>query len=212
MTRTFRYTNPDARARDEERRRFRVVLLWLLALYALVFVVACNGSDGNPVSPTPQPTAPAPPAPRVIRQGTIPFEAPTSDYFQFFVIPIIDATPGRWEATVDWSNEANTLWMWVAEGVCSVEQFSNEACPFDAACPCRFAIRSETATPKPRVLTIPSAAGGTRTLIIGNLGPHADTAQFRVTVTGSAAITGDSTHAASVSPVSTALKTFRSKK
>ena len=205
MTHSIRQLNGAASER-EERRRFRWALAGLAAVFTTIALVACGGSDTNPVSPTVPPTPAPPPAPRLIRQGSVPMEAPTNDSFHFFLTPITDAASGRWDATVDWSNEANTLWMWVADGVCTVDQFSSDACPLDAACPCRFVSRSEVATPKPRVLSIPAAAGGTRTLIVANLGPGAETVQFRVTLTASNAATTVSAQTADVAPVSTARK------
>ena len=214
MTHSIRQLNGAASEHDEERRRFRWALAGVAAVFTTIVLVACGGSETNPVSPT-VPVSPAPPpAPRLIRQGSVPLAAPTDDAFHFFVAPITDGASGRWDATVDWSNEANTLWIWVADGVCTVDQFASDACPFDAACPCRFVSRSETATPKPRVLTIPSAAGGTRTLILANLGPGAETVQYRVTLTaangaatGSAQTSSVTATTGSDAPVSTARKT-----
>ena len=218
MTHLKRQLNGAANERDEERRRFQWALAGLAAVFATIVLVACGGSETNPVSPTVPVTPVPPPAPRLIRQGSVPLAAPTDDSLYFFLTPITDGASGRWDATVDWSNEANTLWIWVADGVCTVDQFSSDACPFDAACPCRFVSRSETATPKPRVLTIPAAAGGTRTLIFANLGPGAETVQYRVTLTGSTAATTGSAQTASVAaatdsdaPVSTARKRLERK-
>jgi len=204
VTHSIRQLNGVASERHEERRRFRWALAGLAAVFTTIALVACGGSESNPVAPT---TPAAPPAPRVIQQGTFTLRAPEDDGYFFGLATIPDGGAGRWEATVDWGSEANTLWMWVAEGACSADQFANEACPFDAACPCRFAIRSETATPKPRVLTIPSAAGGTRTLIIMNLGPREETGQYRVTLTGANTATTVGAQTASIAPVSTARKT-----
>jgi hypothetical protein len=207
VTHAIRQLNGAAIERDEERRRFRWALAGLAAVFTTIVLVACGGSDTNPVSPTVPATPAPPPAPRLIRQGSVPMDAPTDDAFHFFLIPITDAASGRWDATVDWSDEANTLWVWVADGVCSVDQFASDTCPFDAACPCRFVSRSESAKPKPRALTIPAAAGGTRTLIFANLGPGAETVQYRVTLTASNAATTSSAQTASVAPASTARKT-----
>jgi hypothetical protein len=49
-----------------------------------------------------------------------------------------------------------------------------------ASCPCQFVVRSETTAPKPRVLTIEGAQGGTRTLILINLGPREESVTYRV--------------------------------
>jgi hypothetical protein len=190
--------------RNEERRRFRKVLVGLTVVLSVTALLACSGSEKNPVAPT---TPTAPPAPRVIQQGAFTLDAPDEDGYFFGLTTIADNGAGRWEATVDWGSEANTLWMWVAEGVCSVDQFANEACPFDAACPCRFVVRSEAATPKPRVLTVPGTAGGTRTLIIMNLGPREETGQYRVTLTAANGATSLNAPTAGAAHLSTARKT-----
>jgi len=50
----------------------------------------------------------------VSRQGTLALRAPTADSIYFAPVTVSDAAAGRWEATLDWANEANTLWIWVA--------------------------------------------------------------------------------------------------
>jgi hypothetical protein len=206
--------NGAAAERDDERRRFRWALTGLTVVFSVIALVACGGSEANPVAPT---TPAAPPAPRVIQQGTFTLGAPEDDGYFFGLTTITDPSSGRWDATVDWGSEANTLWMWVADGVCSAEQFKSDGCPFDATCTCRFAIRSETATPKPRVLTIPGAAGGSRTLIIMNLGPREETGQYRVTLTPSNGVTSSGPYlvtaaAGSRSGMSTERKTLPSRR
>ena len=191
---------------DEQRRRFRWALFGLLSLYSLIFLVSCgDGPEGNPVSPTR-----AQPAQRVLQQGSFTLRAPVDDAVYFGVVPVTDSASDSWEANVDWRSEANTMWMWVADGACSVEQFETGGCPFDSSCPCRITIRSETGTPKPRVLTIAGASGGTRTLIVANLGPGEETVQYRVMLTSSAGTAGASVQTTSVTDsrrVSTARKT-----
>jgi hypothetical protein len=102
---------------------------------------------------------------------------------QFAVAPITESSGVLWEATADWTSGSNTLWMWVANGVCTAEEFAKPECPSEAACQCQFAIRSEAGTPKPRVLAIPNATAATRTLIVANLGPGEETVTYRVMVT-----------------------------
>lgn len=173
-------------------QRFALRRLGLLCSVAAVLVLAACGGDSSsssPAAPTTVPPAPAPapapppPSPRLVQQGTMNISAPQGDSVYFSVAPITDNTAGRWEATVDWLDPANELWMWVANGVCTAQQFARDDCPFEATCPCQFAIRSEVATPKPRVLSLPNAAGGTRTLIVVNLGPKEETATYRVMLT-----------------------------
>jgi len=163
------------------RPRARLSLLGIVCGVGLC-VTSCGGDSDTPSSPTRVST----PTPRLVQQGSFPLRAPEQDGVYFQLSTITDASAGLWEATVDWTNQANTLWMWVANGVCAVDQFARDECPFDATCPCQFAVRSELATPKPRVLSIPGAPGGTRTLIVMNLGPQADTATYRVMLTPTA--------------------------
>ena len=149
-TRTRRFSGGTIRVRDEWRRAIRTVLGGLVALCAVVLLASCGSdSGGNPASPSPAPTA-APPTPRMLQQGSIALSAPTADSVFFALTTVTDPVAGRWETTVDWTNEANTLWMPVADCACTVEQFAKPECPDEVTCPCRFAIRSETATPKPR--------------------------------------------------------------
>jgi len=164
------------------------VSCWSFAclLWASLSVVSCGGgeSGGNPVSSTQVS------APRLLQQGNFSLPAPDEDGAFFAQTAITDPSAGLWEATVDWAIATNTLWMWVANGTCTVEQFARPDCPFEVTCPCQFTIRSETATPKPRVLTIPNAPGGTRTLIVLNLGPREEEATYRVMLTPSSLLGG----------------------
>jgi len=98
---------------------------------------------------------------------------------------------------------------WVANGVCTAQQFARDDCPFEATCPCQFTIRSEVATPKPRVLTIPNAPGGTRTLIVVNLGPKEETATYRVMLTPGSTASSVAALSSSSAGVSTGLKHLR---
>jgi hypothetical protein len=109
----------------------------------------------------------------------------------FDIAQVTDAAIGRWEANVDWAISTNLLPMWVADAACTVEKFSKEACPLEAACECQFGVRSETAMPKPRLLTIPNAPGGTRTLIVLNLGPREEVVNYRVTLTSPGSDSGE---------------------
>jgi hypothetical protein len=167
-------------------------LLTLLGLMA-VAGVSCGGDSKNPASATLVTTAPTP---RTIAQGSFALAAPTEDSVFFALVPITDSSAGTWEATVDWTLATNTLWMYVANGSCTVAQFASDDCPDTAACACQFTVRSEVATPKPRVLTIPGAAGGTRTLIVVNVGPREDTSSYTVRLTPSSTTSAmDGAHA-----------------
>jgi hypothetical protein len=197
-------TQPARTRSPFDRSRLRPMVL-VFGIGALLCATACGGDGSSGSSPTSVST----PTPRLVQQGTFNLSGPdaATGNVYFSLATMTDASPGRWEATVDWASATNELWMWVANGACTVEQFSRDDCPFDAACPCQFAVRSETATPKPRVLSIGSAQGGARTLIVLNLGPGAETATYRVMLTPSG-IVADSLSAsrATSTPVSTGRK------
>jgi hypothetical protein len=189
----------------------RVALLCAIA--TSMVVAACGGDNASsspaaPTTVTPAP-APTPPSPRLVQQGTLNLAAPKDETVYFALASITDNAAGRWETTVDWTDPANELWMWVANGVCTAQQFARDDCPFEATCPCQFAIRSEVATPKPRVLTIPNATGGTRTLIVVNLGPQEETATYRATLTPGSTASSVAAVSSSIAGVSTGLKNFR---
>jgi len=173
----------------------------------LLCVAACGGEGGN----TPSGPTTVTPSPRLVQQGTFNISAPEGDGVFFALASMSDSSTGRWEATVDWTNATNELWMWVANGVCTVEQFSRDDCPFDATCPCQFTVRSETAVPKPRVLTIASAPGGTRTLIVLNLGPGAETANYRVMLTPSSVVANSVSTQETKATMATGRKVFHAR-
>ena len=197
------------------RRAVSAHIALLCAIGTLIVVAACGGdNDSNSpaapstVTPAPAP-APTPPSPRLVQQGTMNLSAPKDDTVHFSLASITDNASGRWETTVDWTDPANELWMWVANGVCTAQQFARDDCPFEATCPCQFTIRSEVATPKPRVLTIPNAPGGTRTLIVVNLGPKEETATYRVMLTPGSTASSVAALSSSGAGVSTGLKHLR---
>ena len=183
-----------------------------LAIGTLIVVAACGGDNNSnsPAAPTTVTPAPAPaPTPRLVQQGTMNLSAPKDDTVHFSLASITDNASGRWETSVDWTDPANELWMWVANGVCTTQQFARDDCPFEATCPCQFTIRSEVATPKPRVLTIPNAPGGTRTLIVVNLGPKEETATYRVMLTPGSTASSVAALSSSGSGASTGQKHMR---
>ena len=162
--------------RPRTSSRLQGLALWC-AVGALLCTTACGEESNGGLGPSP------PPAPRVVQQGSFALGAPDGESVHFAIAPIAESSGALWEATADWTAGTNTLWMWVTNGVCTPEQFALPECPFEAECPCQFAIRSEVATPKPRVLAIPNATAAARTLIVANLGPGEETVNYRVTVT-----------------------------
>jgi hypothetical protein len=161
----------------------RRMLVGAVAVACLGVGAGCGGG-GESVGPSPLPTT------RVVVEGAFRLAAPVDDGVFFTTIPVTDSATGNWRATVDWTHGSNTLWVWVANGTCAVEQFAAPECPFESSCACQFLVRSETGTPKPRVLTVANAAGGTRTLIIANLGPEEESGSYQITLQSAAALAG----------------------
>jgi hypothetical protein len=92
--------------------------------------------------------------PTVVGQGNLTLDGPDEDGVTFYDHARIDTTAtGRLETTVNWTYASNSVWMYIAEGDCSGEKFTNPDCPGGPTCECRFSVISERDTPKPRVLT-----------------------------------------------------------
>jgi hypothetical protein len=154
---------------------------------ALALLVACGGSSVT-APPTPVATPTPGPVRTVVAQGNLTVSAPSSHYTYFKRALISTTAAGTLATTVDWTYPTNTLWMYMAEGECTADQFASDDCP-GPACACKFSVESEADTPKPRVLTVPNASPGGRTLIIWNLGPTEEACSYQavLTTTGTAA-------------------------
>ena len=171
---------PSIRIGTRHGSSIATALTHAVAIAALILLAACSDSDSDSSS---SPTRVGASSPRVVQQGSFTLPAPTADAVYFDLATITDASSGKWEATVDWTNAGNELWMWVTNGACTADQFAREDCPFETTCPCQFGARSEMATPKPRLLTLSNASAGAHSLIIANLGPSDETASYQVTMT-----------------------------
>jgi hypothetical protein len=152
----------------------------------LTLALAACGVDSSPtLQPTPTPT----PAPvrSVVAAGSFTLRGPAPCGATYFRRVTIDtARAGVLEITVDWTYSTNTLWMYVAEGDCTSDQFAGSDCP-GPACACRFSVVSEQVAPKPRVLTVPTAAPGMRALIVWNHGPREESCSYQAVLTSAAA-------------------------
>jgi hypothetical protein len=118
----------------------------------------------------------------LISQGSFELSAPTEDTSYFYRFGINTTVPGSLETTVDWTSPENEVWMYIAEGACTLEQFANPDCPGET-CACRFSVVSEVRAPKPRVLTLANASPGTRALFIWNLGPREESGSYQSVLT-----------------------------
>ncbi len=149
----------------------------------LPWLSSCGGSAATPTVPTPTP-APTP-VRSVLTQGNFSMGAPDPDGTTYFRrVRFENAAAGALDTTVEWTYPSNTLWMYEADGECTVDQFASDACP-DGACPCKFVVVSELSSPKPRVLSIANAGPGVRTLFVWNLGPREDACSYQAVLTSS---------------------------
>ncbi len=165
----------------------RQAIVGWTAAFALVctltWLAACGGGgNGVTVSPTPVATPTPGPVRTVVGQGSFALCAPTHRYTYFSWATITTRASGTLDTTVDWTYATNTLFMYMADGECTGDQFASDDCP-GPACACKFSVTSEAQTPKPRVLSVPNAAAGTRTLIVWNQGPTEESCSYQAVLT-----------------------------
>jgi hypothetical protein len=166
-------------------RGFKIPAVFL-ATAGIGSLLSCGGGGTTSTPTSPVVTQPPTPVQTVVAQGSFSIDAPNDGIVQVQYSQFTTTRTGEVEATVDWTRTTNQLWMYIAEGVCTGEQFEIDECP-GPDCPCKFSVSSEEAGPKPRVLKIPNASAGTRTLIVWNLGPKDDLGAYQVVLTASAA-------------------------
>ena len=150
------------------------------AFVGAVLALAGCGGDGGRITAPPTPTPTPGPVRTSVAQGTTTIPGPDDEFTYFRTVPFSTSLAGTIEATVDWTFPANEVWMYLTSGICAPGQFANPDCPGGPSCTCQFLVESETAVPKPRVLTVPGAAAGTRTLILWNLGPREEALSYQV--------------------------------
>lgn len=151
-------------------------LLGPIGICGILALPGCGGgSDGvtTPPSPTPTPG----PVRTLVTQGAQAISAPDDRFTYFRTVPFTTPFPGTLEVTVNWTFPTNEVWMYVSSGVCTSQQFTS--CP-GTECQCQFLVSSEVSTPKPRLLTIPNAPAGSRSLFIWNLGPREESVDFQI--------------------------------
>jgi hypothetical protein len=77
---------------------------------------------------------------------------------QQFIVPASADT--RLDVVTDWTSASSLIGVYVISGDCTLDQFNARTCT--------FLIRSEPSSAKPRVLSAPSIAAGTYTLVIAD--------------------------------------------
>ena len=165
-----------------------------IAMCAGVWLASCGGGGGGGTPATPTATPTPGPVRTVVAQGSYSLSAPEADGTTFFRRTRFETTRvGTFEVTVDWTHASDTLWMYLADGECTSDQFASDECP-GTSCPCRFVVESEVDATKPRVLTVPNAAAGVRTMIVWNQGPQEEACSYQAVLISSAVGVGASGH------------------
>jgi hypothetical protein len=161
----------------------------IAAVLGLSGLLAACGGGGAPTAPTA--VAPAPPAPvrSVVVQGTFTGLGPL---VLGIVPPFTTSAAGTLDVQVDWTFASNDVDVYLARGSCSFEQFVSQRCDLAAF--------SESATAKPERLTVPNAAAGMYTLLIGNLGPGDESLSYVVGLTAGGTLSTSSARAAAGQP------------
>src|SRR2546425_11975110 len=114
----------------------------LLAASQVLIIGLCLpgcGGGGGTTTPTSTVPTPRPPVRSVILDGSFSLSS-----FTFARRPFAVASPGALDVTVDWTFASSHVWVYVAQGECSVEQFQMR---FQQTT-CNFVLRSETDVPK----------------------------------------------------------------
>jgi len=154
---------------SERRRVFSYLAGGTLALS----LAACGG--GGPTTPTTVPTpVPTPPPPEVAVQGNI-----SLDPLVLYLRPFSISRAGSLDVTVDWTYAHDDVDVYIAQGDCSFDQF--------IVMQCNIVGFSESFTAKPEKATVATAAAGTYTLLVGNIGPDLESISYQVVLTPSAA-------------------------
>jgi hypothetical protein len=156
-----------------------------VAVAALLVASSCGG--GGSGTPTPVSTPTPAPVETIVKQGSYSIPAPEEDGFSYYGSDLITTSAtGRLVTTVNWTYASNSVWMYIAEGDCTGDQFDNLDCPGGPTCECLFTAASEQDSPKPRALTVTNASAGTRTLITWNRGPQEESISYQAVLTANA--------------------------
>ena len=87
-----------------------------------------------------------------------------------------DGRRGDLDVTVDWTFPEDIIGVLVSKGSCTIDQINASQCNFISS-------NQESATPKPRILTIKGVAAGTYQLYVGNRGPQTESFSVQVGLT-----------------------------
>jgi hypothetical protein len=147
-------------------------------LAATTIAIGLSGCDKDPCSNpagatcTPPPTTtPSAPAKTVLLEASIPALPVNYVAGRYFST----SGTGTVDVTIDWTFAEDTIHVWLAKGQCPFEAFEADTC--------EYVTQSRVSRPKPRVLSMPSAAAGAYTLIVANWGPKDESLSYQIVLT-----------------------------
>jgi hypothetical protein len=156
---------------------------WLIVSNVSLYMLACG--DGDPPL-TPSPPPPPPPTMTTTVVGEDSIFLPTHT---FWLERGSTGDRGELKANVNWSVAEAKLWMYLADGACTVEKFQKDVCPFTPACECEFLAKSEAGEPKPRRLRVQNFGPGGFAFIVWNVGTIDTSSSWQLLLTTTSATT-----------------------
>ena len=154
----------------------------LLVTTALAFALTFGACHKDPTNCNSTPTAPGcipPPTTPPAQTRAIIYTGSCTDVgvnYLCFVDPFTTAQKGDLDITVDWTFPEDIIAALVSKGSCTIDQINASQCTLISS-------SQESATPKPRVITITGVAAGTYQLYVGNRGPRTETLSVQVGLT-----------------------------
>jgi hypothetical protein len=149
------------------------VTAYISAAALAAALAGCSSNNNSPTTPTPTPL-PTPTAGVIVSQitgGALPAGVVAW-------VPFTTTEAGSLDATVDWTLASDDIDVYLTQGSCDVNTFGTTACPVLGY--------SESTTAKPEQAHVASAAAGTYTIFVNNLGPNDESVSYQVVLTSSA--------------------------
>ena len=160
---------------------------------ALATTLGGCGGGSSPAAPRPVPTPTPAPVTALLSEGS---QSGLAEHF-LLLVPFHTGSFGSIRASVDWTFAASTIHIFISPGRCTVDEINSGSC--------RFVAVSQTATPKPRVVTATGQPAGDYTLYIGNAAGAEESVSWQVFLTS----TASSTAAAPPAPAEPAVQWWR---
>jgi hypothetical protein len=169
----------------------------LLITAGLAVALTLGGCKDDKTNCNSSPTAPGctpPPTTQPAQTRTIIDTASCTDVgvnILCFFEPFTTTQRGDLDVTVDWTFPEDIIAVLVSKGSCTIDEINASQCTFISS-------NQESATPKPRIITIKGVAAGTYQVYVGNRGPQTESfsVQVGLTTPGTAAAAAATTESA----------------